>query len=69
MYAEEEDTGVEAIPILGSDEVDVWEFAWRKEGCPRYLRVQDDGIGVEPAMKKGIRLPPQSLPDESTQTA
>ena len=69
MYAEKEDAGVEAIPVLGADEVDVAEIDWWEKDRPGYLGVQDDGVGVEPASQKGISIPVQSLMEESTQTA
>ena len=34
MYAQKEETGVEAVSILGGDEVDAVKFGWWDEGCP-----------------------------------
>ena len=69
MYAEKEDAGVEAVPVLRSDEVDVGETSWWEEDRPGHLGVHDDGVRVEPAVLKGISIPPQSLTAEATQTA
>ena len=51
VYAQKEDAGVEAVPVLGGYEVDVWKLGWWKESCPGNHGVQDDGVGVEPAVR------------------
>ena len=56
MYAQEEDARVEAVPVPGGDEVDVGEFGRGEENCPRDLGVQNDGVDVEPAFRKGISI-------------
>ena len=56
VYAQEEDAGVEAVPVLRSDEVDVGEGGWWEEDCPGDFGVQDDGVGVEPAVQVGISI-------------
>ena len=50
MYAQEEDARVEAVPIFGGDEVDVGEFGRREEQCPGHFGVENDGVGVKPAI-------------------
>ena len=55
VHADEEDARIEAIPILGADEVDVGEFGRWEEDCPGHLGVQDDGVGVEPSVQKGYQ--------------
>lgn len=56
MYAEEEYSGVEAVPILGGNEVDVGELGWWEEDCPGDFGVQDDSIDIEPAIKVTISI-------------
>lgn len=56
MHAEEEDAGIETIPVFGGDEMDVGKFGRWKEGRPRHLWVQDDGVGVEPAVEMSISI-------------
>ena len=56
VYAQEEDARVEAVPILGGDEVDVGEFGRWEEDCPGDLGVPNDGVDVEPAFRIDISI-------------
>jgi hypothetical protein len=48
MYANKEDTIVEAIPVFVADEVDVREVRRREEDGQRNVGIEDEGIGISP---------------------
>ena len=54
VYAYQEDARVIAIPVLRSDEMDVGISGWWEKSCPRDTRVQNNGVGVKPAVPIGI---------------
>lgn len=45
--AEEQNAGIEAVVIAGSDEADVGKVCWRKEDGEWDFGVHDEAIGVE----------------------
>lgn len=48
MYADEEDTGVEALDVACRDDVDVGELTRRKEDVGWDVRVENYGVCVDP---------------------
>ena len=54
VYAYQENARIIAIPILGGDEVDVVILGWWEKGCPGDAGVQNDSVGVKPAVPIGI---------------
>jgi hypothetical protein len=47
-----EDTAVEARSVLAADEVDIFKYGvrgWGQERIEWNVRVEDDGVGVNPA--------------------
>lgn len=48
MYADEEDTGVQALDIACCDNVDMREFAGWEEDVGWDVWVEDDGVCIDP---------------------
>ena len=55
MDPNEKHASIKSVLVFRGENMDVIEFRWWKEEGPGYCWIEEDAIGVEPAILKGVR--------------